>query len=198
MLANQSKGEQLLKETEELYSKLEKQIQDIEESGKYLHKDARSHFRDLQQKYPEDITTLNEKDLRSLNRELRQIDELKSSTLAGAEQAYEMYGDIEEMIESFGPRIKEKFWEAYDRIYGNKEIAANLYKYDVLREMATEVYKSRSKKKTLEEIEESIVKALEFVSGDISLEEAKEIANRSFEVKKAEFEALQRSIFFWI
>lgn len=157
MKANQLKGEYLLKEVEDLYEELNDRIYEIEKAGYSLKKDASHRFRELQKKVPNNFSELNDKELRSIYRELKYIDDLKTSTLRGAEEAQTMYKDIEDIVDKLGPRVKQRFWKLYDNLYERNQLAALAYKYDILNALSTSTEKSRSKMKDMSRVEEEIM-----------------------------------------
>lgn len=157
MKANQLKGEYLLKEVEDLYEELNDRIYEIEKAGYSLKKDASHKFRELQKKVPDNFSELSDKELRSIYRELKYIDDLKTSRLQGAEEAQIMYKDIEHIVNNLGPQIQKRFWKLYDNLYERNQAAALAYKYDILNALATSVEKSRSKKADMQRIEDEIM-----------------------------------------
>lgn len=170
MKAEQLNREELLDRISTLYDNIESRVEEIEESGYILRRDARSKFRELQTTLPEDLNSLDDKELRTIYRKLMSINELKSSTLEGAEKSHYLYGDIEQMIDGLSPQMQKRVWDLYDRLYEeNPNIASSFYKYDILREISTEVYKSRSKKKTLQELEQHLMRVVNLLGGESGL-----------------------------
>ena len=79
MKAEQLNREELLDRISTLYDNIESRVEEIEESGYILRRDARSKFRELQTTLPEDLNSLDDKELRTIYRKLMSINELKSS-----------------------------------------------------------------------------------------------------------------------
>lgn len=180
MLSNQKKGQELLEETQELYNKLKTATEEIEKSGFRLQKDATRRFKELDAKLPEDLSTLNDSQLTSVYRQLKHISELKTSTLEGAEEGYTLFKDIEDIVENLGPKVQQKFWEAYRRLYEENADAAIRYKYDILNDITTAVENSRSKMKAIDDVERNIIHILNLVSGGRTYDEAKRMLEKGF------------------
>ena len=128
MKAVEIERDDLIKESQRLYRNISrrlKRIQEIEKAPEY----ALINFRKLQEKYPRDIRKLDDKELKSFYRQVKYIDELKSSRIENINKMKETWTPIEEALKIFSKEAKDKFWEIYGKIYEN---APNeRYKYDV-------------------------------------------------------------------
>lgn len=174
MKAENLSRDELIKRIENGLNSIGSRVADIKEAGYRLGKDAVYRFEKLVENIPEDLNSMSDKELRNTYRDLLYINDLKTSTLEGAEQASVMYKDIEDMLGKLSEPMRKRIWDLYNNLYSeNKNIGSALYKYDVLREIVTEVYKSRSKKSTLEELEESMRNVIDLISGgrDVNIHE---------------------------
>lgn len=125
--------EELIKENQRLIRNLNVQSRKIERLGERASQIATDKFKELKQKLPKDLTQLNEKELRTLNRDLRYIRSLKSSTEKGAIEAEKNFGRIQYFKDNAMDEDDWKdFWKIYERVGEGRENLMENFKYEVL------------------------------------------------------------------
>lgn len=76
------------------------------------------------------VKKLNETQLREKLRELKRIDRLKTTSVAGTREARKTFGRFEDFFKEY-PQYKDKFWEIYNKLVSEGRIA-QYYKYTVM------------------------------------------------------------------
>lgn len=125
--------EDLIKENQRLIRNLNAQGKKIERLGERASQFATNKFKELKQKLPKDLKQLNEKELRTLNRDLKYIRSLKSSTEKGAIEAEKNFGKVQYLKDNvLTEEDMNIVWEIYERISEGREGLTNNFKYEIL------------------------------------------------------------------
>lgn len=77
------------------------------------------------------LSSLTEEELRSLHRDIRYINDLKSTSIRGAEIARDKYLPIKERLEALSPELRDRFREAYNKLVGENKLLEQ-FKYDIM------------------------------------------------------------------
>ena len=140
MKAENLSQRELREETRRLLTNLSKRISHIE-GLETAPKYAVNRFRDIEKNVPSSLTQLSEKDLRNLYRDLRYVNQLKSSTVKGATEVENVFEPIKRKIESLQQENQRKVFGIYERFFETVGGLASHYKYEVL-DYATEAIQS--------------------------------------------------------
>lgn len=97
-------------------------------------------FKKLYQTYGSPKKSMDDKTLRSMYRDLKYIDRLKTSTVKGAKIAHENFKEIEGELGSFSPNTREKFWSVYNKLYERTGSLIEYFKYDAFSNILNEMY----------------------------------------------------------
>ncbi len=122
--------ENLLEKTEKLVRDLSERVEKIEGLGNSAPQYATQAFRNLD--IPENLEDLSEEKLQTLYRDLKYIDNLKTSTLQGAINAQQTWEPIKDKLDILSPKTQNKFWDIYNKItdrFGGTYIN---YKYTIM------------------------------------------------------------------
>lgn len=123
--------QKLLEENKKLIRNLSRRAKEIERLGETASQFATKKFRDLMSKTPKDLTKLTDKEIRTLNRDLKYINTLKSSKLRGAISSEKNYGKIDYYINAGYINSKE-MWDIYEKIGEGKGNLLENFKYEIL------------------------------------------------------------------
>lgn len=121
------------KETRRLVKNISRRLERVRKLGFRRTPPSLSSFERLD--IPKKLSSLSDKDLNSLFRQLEYINTLKTSTVKGAIKYQESFGKIFDVIEGFSKENKDKFWEAYGKTYENMPTIAEKYKYIIFDEI---------------------------------------------------------------
>lgn len=125
--------EDLIKEIQRLIRNLNAQSKKIDGLGERASQFAVNKFKELKQKLPKNLKQLNEKELRTLNRDLKYIRSLKSATEKGAIEAEKNYGKVQYLKNNvLTEEDINSIWNIYERISEGREGLMNNFKYEVL------------------------------------------------------------------
>lgn len=83
-------------------------------------------------KIPKDIMRMRDiKRVKTLYRDIKYIERLKSATLEGAEKVKSEFGFIEERLRNFTEDNRKAAWKSYQKLYDEAPIIAQ-FKYEIL------------------------------------------------------------------
>lgn len=77
------------------------------------------------------LSSLTEEELRTLHRDIRYINDLKSTSIRGAEIARDKYIPIKERLEALSPELRDRFREAYNKLVDENKLLEQ-FKYDIM------------------------------------------------------------------
>lgn len=125
-----------------LYNSVKSRISNIEARGGKLPQYASMRFRDLKTAYniktTSDINKLSESQLIDIKRDLRYIDNLKTSTVAGAISAQKHFEPISDALDTLSPELKDEFWRRYGRAVENAFIREH-FKYTIMEKILNRI-----------------------------------------------------------
>lgn len=85
------------------------------------------------------LSTLSESELRTILRDVRYLDNLKSTSIRGATQAKKVYLPVKDKLEALSKTTQNKFWELYDKIVERFELM-NRFKYELYSSAIDYIY----------------------------------------------------------
>lgn len=134
-MGNYRDKSELIKEIQRLERNIRKRVENIE-AREDLPQFGAESFRKYEKRKAnkldgKKLTSLSEKDLTTLYRDISYLNDLKSLSIKGAEYAKEKYLPIKNMLETFSPNMKEKFREAYSKLVSNYGLTDKYFKYEV-------------------------------------------------------------------
>lgn len=77
------------------------------------------------------LSSLTEAELRTLHRDIRYINDLKSTSIKGAEMARDKYIPVKDKLDALSPEIRNKFWEIYGKLVDENRLLEQ-FKYDIM------------------------------------------------------------------
>lgn len=173
MLASKLTVKELIKENRRLLKNLSRRIANIEALGSPVPLYAVDKFRQLEKTIPKNISRLDRKSLTTLNRDLRYINALKTSTVKGAKKAQETWIPIERNLKIFSPNNIAKFWEIYNKIYERMGGLTEKYKYELFDTITDFMYQGSDSDAVVEEIIDQFDDTLKELGGNATDEKVK-------------------------
>lgn len=117
-----------------LYRRISSRIKNIESTKRDLIEQsysAANTFNELVEKYGAPKKSMDDKTLRTYYRDLKYIDNLKTSTVKGATETHEMLKDFYGMYGALSDETQDKFWSVYKQLYERTGGLIERYKYEV-------------------------------------------------------------------
>ena len=173
MLASQLTPKEMRKESRRLIKNLSRRIERIEGLGSSAPQYAVSAYRELEKRIPKKITQLSDKELKTLYRDLRYINSLKSSTVKGALQSQAKFEPIKDKLEALSPETRKKFWSIYGKLYERTSGTLENFKYEIFETNIDYIYGGQDVDKAVEDIIAEYDKTLKELGGDVTDEEIK-------------------------
>lgn len=93
----------------------------------------------LKEKDATRLSQLSEAQLAIISRDIRYLNQLKSTSIKGAIQAKEMYLPIKERLDVLSPEQRHKFWETYNKVV-ERYAGMDKFKYDIQGVIIDSVY----------------------------------------------------------
>lgn len=124
--------EMMREESRVLIRSLKSRIANVEGLGASAPQHAVNLFRELEKTIPKRLTSLSDKELRTLYRDLKYINALKSSTVQGAKRAQKTFEPIRTTLESLSKPTQDKFWSVYGRMFERLGGIFEDYKYEIM------------------------------------------------------------------
>lgn len=152
MLSSQLAPQEMRKESRRLIKNISRRISRIEGLGESTPLYAVNLYRDLEKTIPKRLTELSDKDLRTLYRDLRYINSLKSSTVKGALQAQQKFEPIKAKLSVLSKETQDKFWSIYGRLYEKTGGEMEKFKYELFETNIDYIYSGSSVDDAFEEI----------------------------------------------
>lgn len=140
MLATQLSPKEIRQESRRLIKNLSRRIARIEGLGPSAPQYAVKEYRELEKRIPKRLTELSDKDLFNLHRDLRYINNLKTSTVKGALHTQEKFEPIKTKLEALSPETRDKFWEIYGKLFEIMGGTFENYKYELMETNIDYVY----------------------------------------------------------
>lgn len=161
------------KETGILIKSLKARIANVEKLGSSAPKHAVNLFRDLEKRIPKRLKTLSDKELRTLYRDLRYINALKSSTVRGAKKAQKTFEPIKSTLETLSKSSQDKFWEVYGRMFERLGGTLENYKYEIMNADIDYILQGQDVDQTTKELIKKFDETLEELGGSATDEKVK-------------------------
>lgn len=76
------------------------------------------------------LGALSEEQIQTLHRDIRYLNDLKSTSIKGATKARDVYKPVKEKIDALSPKLREKFWEIYNKTV-ERFGYMDMYKYEL-------------------------------------------------------------------
>ena len=162
MVSTDLTKEELLKEVRRLKKNVGSRINNIDALGIALEKSASTDYKKFLKEYKILGKSTPEKVLRNEYRDLRYIDQLKTSTVKGAREAFENFADISGMLDALSRTERDKFWEIYKRFYETSGGMAERFKYEVFEAIIDAQYSGMD----ADEFSENLNKIFDQVYGE--------------------------------
>lgn len=155
--------DELLKESRLLYQQLNREFRLIEKEKTPVLKDAYNRFHQFKKDFKyADFSKYSDKMVKDLYRDLKYIQGLKSSTLEGAKESVETFGDTKKFLESLSQEKQKQFWDIYNRAYKNlSPTLIERFKYDVFGVVSNEMLLGQNIDDIFEKIQEAFDNAYE-------------------------------------
>lgn len=173
MLASELNRSELQKESRRLLTNLSKRIARIEGLGSSAPQYAVNRFRDVEKELPKRLSQLPEEDLRTLYRDLRYINSLKSSTVRGALDVQQKFEPIKAKLDALSPETRKKFWSIYGKLYERTSGTMENFKYELFEANIDYIYGGQDTDKAVQDIIEQYDNTLKQLGGNASDEEVK-------------------------
>lgn len=130
MKSNRLSREELISESKRIYKNLSARISRLREL-EGVPSYAIERFREIQEKYPSKYSEMSDKTLREMYRDLRYVDNLKSSRVEGAKSSAKTFEPIKDIIGELDESSQKKIWDLIGRITSD-DILADKIKYQAL------------------------------------------------------------------
>lgn len=134
-------------------------MKDISKSKEPLLRDAYNRFEQFKKDFKyNQFSKYSDEMVKTIFRDLKYIESLKTSTLEGAREATKTYGDTKRFLDSLSEEKQKQFWDIYNRAYKNlSPTLIERFKYDVFGVVTNEMLLGQD----VEEIFEKIVEAFD-------------------------------------
>jgi len=126
-------------EIRKLIRNIGRRVKNIEELGFIAPQYATQRFHELTDN-SKSLSDMTEKELNTLYRDLKYIDNLKSSTVKGAIDVGRNFEPIKQDLDTLSESTKKKFWEIYEKFYERTAGTAEAYKYIVFEQNIDEIF----------------------------------------------------------
>lgn len=133
------------------------------------------------------LSSLSEKDLTTIHRDIRYLNDLKSLNIHGAEKARDVWLPIKEKLAILSPAQREKFWEIYSKLVGENAML-DQFKYEIQDVAIDKVFEAEDVDKTVFDIlkayDESIPgyeeysKMPDYSDTDLSFDDIRKLENK--------------------
>ncbi len=109
--------------------------------GVWLPTYAIDKFASVSEKMPQkSVYSMDRKELLSTFRALQYVRGLKASTVKGAYESMESIEPIKSMVKGLSPKMQNKFWRIYGRIYDESGGLAERFKYELIQSASEYVF----------------------------------------------------------
>ena len=168
----------MIKDIRRIERNISKRVANIEQREDLPQFGAES-FRKYQQRVKnklggkKSLTSLTEEQIRTIHRDVRYLNTLKSTSIKGAEQARDMYIPVKEKLEALSPDLRKRFWTIYEKMvdrFGYME----MFKYELFESNIDYIYGGESDEdKAVQEVFDLYDKTLKELGGNVTDEEVK-------------------------
>lgn len=173
MLASQLTPKEMRQESRKLIKNLSQRIKRIEGLGSSAPQYAVNKFRELEKSIPKRLTQLSKEELTTLNRDLRYINSLKTSTVKGALHTQEKFEPVKAKLDALSPDTQKKFWEIYGKLYERTSGTMENFKYELFETNIDYIYGGQEVDKAVTDIINEYDKTLKELGGYATDEEIK-------------------------
>lgn len=178
MLASNKSKSEMIKDIRKIEQNLSRRVANIEKREDLPQFGAES-FRKYQQRVKnklggkKSLTSLTEEQVRTIHRDVRYLNTLKSTSIKGAEQARDMYLPVKQKLETLSPDLRKKFWSIYEKVV-ERFGYMDMFKYELFESNIDYIYGGESDTdKAVAEIFELYDKTLKELGGNVTDEEIK-------------------------
>lgn len=126
-------------EIRKLIRNIGRRVKNIEELGFIAPQYATRKFHELTDNR-KSLSDMTEKELNTLYRDLKYVDNLKSSTVKGAIDVGRNFEPIKQDLDTLSESTKKKFWEIYEKFYERTAGTAEAYKYIIFEQNIDEIF----------------------------------------------------------
>lgn len=160
------------KEVRRLVKNLSRRIARIENLNLSGSQYAINRYREIEKTLPKNLRPATDKQIQTLYRDLRYVDSLKTGTVKGAKETMKTFEPIKEKLSILSKDTRQKFWEAYGKLYENATTMAN-FKYEIFDVMTDYIFQGVDTDEIVLEIIDMYKNILEEMGGDVTDEEIK-------------------------
>lgn len=133
-------------------------MKEIGKSKTPLLRDAYNRFQEFKKDFRyNDFSKYDDKMVREIHRDLNYIDNLKTSTLKGAEKATQTFGKTKEILTSLSEGKQKEFWDTFNKAY--KDLAPAVierFKYDVFDVITNSMLLGENQDDIFEKLQEAL------------------------------------------
>lgn len=125
-------------EIRKLIRNIGRRVKNIEELGESAPQYATKRFHEITDNR-KPLSEMTEKELNTLYRDLKYVDNLKSSTVKGAILVQHNFEPYNNVLQILSENARKKFWEIYDKFYERTAGTAEAYKYIIFEQNIDEI-----------------------------------------------------------
>lgn len=160
------------KEVRRLVKNLSRRIARIENLNLSGSQYAINKYRQLEKTLPKNLGKATDKQIQTLYRDLKYSDSLKTSTVKGAKETMKTFEPIREKLSILSKDTRQKFWEAYGKLYENSSTMAN-FKYELFDVLSDVMLQGVDTEQLVLDIIDEYMNTLEQLGGEVTDEEIK-------------------------
>lgn len=164
---------EMRKESRRLLTNIRKRIDRIEGLGSSAPQYAVNRFREIEKDVPKKLSDLSDEKLRTLYRDLRYINNLKSASVKGAKEVQQKFEPIKNNLTALSPETRKKFWEIYGKVYEITSGTMENFKYEIFETNIDYIYSGQDIDKAVSEIINEYNKSLKELGGNATDENVK-------------------------
>lgn len=166
---------ELVADNARLIKNLNRRMKNIENLG-FSRNDVGRRAYERYNELKRDLTRqnlLNDSEILTLNRQLNYINELKTSTVAGAKKAQFNFQNIATSLNNLSNNKQQQFWSIYNKLYEENAIVADLFKYESFEFIIDSIYTSKDDDEILNNFITEFNKTYQGFRGDLNNESFK-------------------------
>ena len=160
------------KEVRRLVKNLSRRIARIENLNLSGSQYAINRYREIEKTLPKNLRTATDKQIQTLYRGVRYVDSLKTGTVKGAKETMKTFEPIKEKLSILSKDTRQKFWEAYGKLYENSSTMAN-FKYELFDVLSDVMLQGVDTEQLVIDIIDEYMNTLEQLGGEVTDEEIK-------------------------
>ena len=139
MIIKQLTRQEKLTESRKLLKNILQRTKNIERRGLTSAFYAVNSFNELRKSLPKDISVLSDKELNNLYRDLKYINNLKTSYVKGAEEVANKFAPIKEKLSYLSKEKQNEFWKMYGKLY-ERTATFEHFKYELFETNIDYIY----------------------------------------------------------